>query len=248
MSSRFCGCHYEQKERLCFCSDWQYKTHCSRLLYSKNHISQLLTVFRAKERLLAHFTSKTPSHILDVSYCNCVPGQVVIVVNASSFFSGQSDSDTPATLSLTIPASQVASLSHASLHSAAGAQAVTLIPSQTDAPPQTSGTATTSPQTVTFIPQVAENSRSAVAFLTTQQSDNTSQVPVSAAYLATHGQTSNILSMLDSALQASSPGSAGPIIRVGSSAGAVPATDSSQSTDASKTQIYRCCDSVLSMV
>lgn len=159
-------------------------------------------------------------------------GQVVIVVNASSFFSGQSDSDTPATLSLTIPASQVASLSHASLHSSAGAQAVTLIPSQTDAPPQTSGTATTSPQTVTFIPQVAENSRSAVAFLTTQQSDNTSQVPVSAAYLATHGQTSNILSMLDSALQASSPGSAGPIIRVGSSAGAVPATDSSQSTDA----------------
>lgn len=173
---------------------------------------------------------------------------MVIVVNASSFFSGQSDSDTPATLSLTIPASQVASLSHASLHSAAGAQAVTLIPSQTDAPPQTSGTATTSPQTVTFIPQVAENSRSAVAFLTTQQSDNTSQVPVSAAYLTTHGQTSNILSMLDSALQASSPGSAGPIIRVGSSAGAVPATDSSQSTDASKTQIYRCCDSVLSMV
>lgn len=185
--------------------------------------------------------------MFDVSYCNCVPGQVVIVVNASSFFSGQSDSDTPATLSLTIPASQVASLSHASLHSAAGAQAVTLIPSQTDAPPQTSGSATTSPQTVTFIPQVAENSRSAVAFLTTQQSDNTSQVPVSAAYLATHGQTSNILSMLDSALQASSPGSA-PIIRVGSSAGVVPATDSSQSTDASKTQIYRCCDSVLSMV
>lgn len=163
---------------------------------------------------------------------------MVIVVNASSFFSGQSDSDTPATLSLTIPASQVASLSHASLNSATGAQAVTLIPSQTDAPPQTSGSTTTSPQTVTFIPQVAENSRSAVAFLTTQQSDNSSQVPVSAAYLATHGQTSNILSMLDSALQASSPGSA-PIIRVGSSAGAVPATDSSQSTDASKTPICR---------
>ena len=60
-------------------------------------------------------------------------GQVVIVVNASSFFSGQTDSETPTKLPLTIPASQVASLSHTSLHAGAGTQAVTFIPHQTNA-------------------------------------------------------------------------------------------------------------------
>ena len=61
---------------------------------------------------------------------------MVVVVNASSFFSGQSDTNTPTTLSLTIPASQVASLSHASLHAGAGAQAVTFFLQQTDTAPQ----------------------------------------------------------------------------------------------------------------
>jgi len=158
-------------------------------------------------------------------------GQVVIVVNASSFFSGQSDSDTPTTLSLTIPASQVASLSHASLHSGTGAQAVTFIPQQTDTAPQTTGS-TTTPQTVAFIPQSLDNSRGAVAFLTSQQTDNTSQVPVSAAYLAAHGQSNNILSMLDSALQASSGGTGAPVIRVGTNLGAVQIADGSQASDA----------------
>jgi len=163
-------------------------------------------------------------------------GQVVIVVNASSFFSGQSDSDTPTTLSLTIPASQVASLSHASLHSGTGAQAVTFIPQQTDAAPQTTGS-TTTPQTVAFIPQSLDNSRGAVAFLTSQQTDNTSQVPVSAAYLAAHGQSNNILSMLDSALQASSGGTGAPVIRVGTNLGAVQIADGSQTSDAVPGQV-----------
>lgn len=158
---------------------------------------------------------------------------MVIVVNASSFFSGQSDSDTPTTLSLTIPASQVASLSHASLHSGTGAQAVTFIPQQTDAAPQTTGS-TTTPQTVAFIPQSLDNSRGAVAFLTSQQTDNTSQVPVSAAYLAAHGQSNNILNMLDSALQASSGGTGAPFIRVGTNLGAVQIADGSQTSDAGK--------------
>ncbi|XP_058970330.2 calcium-responsive transcription factor isoform X2 [Pocillopora verrucosa] len=114
-------------------------------------------------------------------------GQVVIVVNASSFFSGQSDSETPTTLSLTIPASQVASLSHASLHSAAGSQAVAFIP-QANTTAQTQGSAAT-PQTVAFIPQALDSSRGAVAFLTSQQTDSINQVPVSAAYLAAHGQS-----------------------------------------------------------
>lgn len=157
---------------------------------------------------------------------------MVIVVNASSFFSGQSDSETPTTLSLTIPASQVASLSHASLHSGAGAQAVTFIPQQTDAAPQTSGS-TATPQTVAFIPQSLDNSRGAVAFLTSQQTNNASQVPVSAAYLTAHGQSSNILSMLDSALQAST-GDSAPVIRVGTNLGAVQIADSSQTPDAGK--------------
>lgn len=159
------------------------------------------------------------------------PGQVVIVVNASSFFSGQSDSETPTTLSLTIPASQVASLSHASLHSGAGSQAVTFIPQQTDvaAAAQTSGSAAT-PQTVAFIPQSLDNSRGAVAFLTSQQADNASQVPMSAAYLAAHGQSSNILSMLDSALQASA-GASSPVIRVGTNLGAVQIADNSQTPE-----------------
>lgn len=157
-------------------------------------------------------------------------GQVVIVVNASSFFSGQSDSETPATLSLTIPASQVASLSQASLHSGVGAQALTFIPPQTDTPPQTSGTTTTH-QTVAFIPQSLDNSRSAVAFLTSQQTDNANQVPVSAAYLTAQGQSSNILSMLDSALQASSAGPS-PVLRVGTNLGTVPVADSTQTHDA----------------
>lgn len=158
-------------------------------------------------------------------------GQVVIVVNASSFFSGQSDSETPTTLSLTIPASQVASLSHASLHSGAGSQAVTFIPQQADvaAAAQTSGSAAT-PQTVAFIPQSLDSSRGAVAFLTSQQTDSASQVPVSAAYLAAHGQSSNILSMLDSALQASA-GASAPVIRVGTNLGPVYSADSSQTPD-----------------
>ena len=157
-------------------------------------------------------------------------GQVVIVVNASSFFSGQSDSETPTTLSLTIPASQVASLSHASLHSGGGSQAVTFIPQQADATTvHTSGSATT-PQTVAFIPQSLDNSRGAVAFLTSQQTDSTSQVPVSAAYLATHGQSSNILSMLDSALQASA-GASAPVLRVGTNLAAVQMADTSQTTE-----------------
>ena len=166
--------------------------------------------------------------------CSCVsdPGQVVIVVNASSFFSGQSDSDTPTTLSLTIPASQVASLSHASLHAGASAQAVTFIPQQTDTAPQISGS-TATPQTVAFIPQSLDNSRSAVAFLTTQQTETPSQMPVSAAYLTTHGQSSNILSMLDSALQASSAASA-PVVRVGTNLGGVEIADGSESSDAGK--------------
>ncbi|XP_029192089.2 calcium-responsive transcription factor-like [Acropora millepora] len=146
-------------------------------------------------------------------------GQVVIVVNASSFFSGQTDSETPTTLSLTIPASQVASLSHASLHAGAGTQAVTFIPQQTNASPQTTGSTTTS-QTVAFIPQSMDNSRSPVAFLASQQTENASQVPVSAAYLASHGQPSNILSMLDTALQASSASSS-PVVTVGSNLGNV---------------------------
>jgi len=146
-------------------------------------------------------------------------GQVVIVVNASSFFSGQTDSETPTTLSLTIPASQVASLSHASLHAGAGTQAVTFIPQQTNASPQTTGSTTTS-QTVAFIPQPMDNSRSPVAFLASQQTENASQVPVSAAYLASHGQPSNILSMLDTALQASSASSS-PVVTVGSNLGNV---------------------------
>lgn len=146
-------------------------------------------------------------------------GQVVIVVNASSFFSGQTDSETPTTLSLTIPASQVASLSHASLHAGAGTQAVTFIPQQTNASPQTTGSTTTS-QTVAFIPQPMDNSRSPVAFLASQQTENASQVPVSAAYLASHGQPSNILSMLDTALQASSASSS-PVMTVGSNLGNV---------------------------
>ena len=155
---------------------------------------------------------------------------MVIVVNASSFFSGQSDSETPTTLSLTIPASQVASLSHASLHAGAGSQAVTFIPQQIDAAPQVSGS-TTTPQTVAFIPQTLDNSRSAVAFLTSQQTESASQVPVSAAYLSAHGQSSNILSMLDSALQASS-GSPTPVVRVGTNLGAVQIDDSCKSSDA----------------
>ena len=175
---------------------------------------------------LSHTILTTPFSFLDL-------GQVVIVVNASSFFSGQSDSETPTTLSLTIPASQVASLSHASLHSGPGSQAVTFIPQQADAATvQTSGSATT-PQTVAFIPQSLDNSRGAVAFLTSQQTDHTSQVPVSAAYLATHGQSSNILSMLDSALQASA-GASAPVLRVGTNLGAVQMADSSQATETGK--------------
>ena len=157
-------------------------------------------------------------------------------MNASSFFSGQSDSETPTTLSLTIPASQVASLSHASLHSGAGSQAVTFIPQQADAATvQTSGSATT-PQTVAFIPQSLDNSRGAVAFLTSQQTDNTSQVPVSTAYLATHGQSSNILSMLDSALQASA-GASAPVLQVGTNLGAVQMPDTSQTTETGKCSV-----------
>lgn len=153
-------------------------------------------------------------------------------MNASSFFSGQSDSETPTTLSLTIPASQVASLSHASLHSGAGTQAVTFIPQHAGTTVHTSGSAAT-PQTVAFIPQSLDNSRGAVAFLTSQQTDNPSQVPVSAAYLTAHGQSSNILSMLDSALQAST-GASAPLIRVGTNLGAVQIADSSQATDTGK--------------
>ena len=159
-------------------------------------------------------------------------GQVVIVVNASSFFSGQSDSETPTTLSLTIPASQVASLSHASLHSGAGTQAVTFIPQHTDtaaAAAQTPGSAAT-PQTVAFIPQSLDNSRGAVAFLTSQQTDHTSQVPASAAHLAAHGQSSNILSMLDSALQASA-GPSAPVIQVGTNLGTVQIADTTPTPD-----------------
>lgn len=163
------------------------------------------------------------------SFCNDFhTGQVVIVVNASSFFSGQSDSETPTTLSLTIPASQVASLSHASLHSAAGSQAVAFIP-QANTTAQTQGSAAT-PQTVAFIPQALDSSRGAVAFLTSQQTDSINQVPVSAAYLAAHGQSGNILSMLDSALQASAGGTS-PVIRVGSNLGTVQIADSSQAHD-----------------
>ena len=164
-------------------------------------------------------------------------------MNASSFFSGQSDSDTPTTLSLTIPASQVASLSQASLHSAAGSQAVTFIPQQADtaataaAAAQTVGSATT-PQTVAFIPQSLDNSRGTVAFLTSQQADHASQVPVSAAYLTAHGQSSNILSMLDSALQASA-GASTPVIRVGTNLGTVQIADSNQTPDTGIVQ-YNC--------
>lgn len=161
-------------------------------------------------------------------------GQVVIVVNASSFFSGQSDSETPTTLSLTIPASQVASLSHASLHSAAGSQAVAFIP-QANTTAQTQGSAAT-PQTVAFIPQALDSSRGAVAFLTSQQTDSINQVPVSAAYLAAHGQSGNILSMLDSALQASAGGTS-PVIRVGSNLGTVQIADSSQAHDSVPGQV-----------
>lgn len=160
-------------------------------------------------------------------------GQVVIVVNASSFFSGQSDSETPTTLSLTIPASQVASLSHASLHSAAGSQAVAFIP-QANTTAQTPGSGAT-PQTVAFIPQALDSSRGAVAFLTSQQTDSINPVPVSAAYLAAHGQSGNILSMLDSALQASAGGTA-PVIRVGTNLG-VQIADSSQAHDSVPGQV-----------
>ena len=176
--------------------------------------------------IISHTILTTSLSFLDL-------GQVVIVVNASSFFSGQSDSETPTTLSLTIPASQVASLSHASLHSGPGSQTVTFIPQQADtATTQTSGSATT-PQTLAFIPQSLDNSRGAVAFLTSQQTDNTSQVPVSAAYLATHGQSSNILSMLDSALQASA-GASAPVLRVGTNLGAVQLADSNQAPETGK--------------
>ena len=176
--------------------------------------------------IISHTILTTSLSFLDL-------GQVVIVVNASSFFSGQSDSETPTTLSLTIPASQVASLSHASLHSGPGSQAVTFIPQQADtATTQASGSATT-PQTLAFIPQSLDNSRGAVAFLTSQQTDNTSQVPVSAAYLATHGQSSNILSMLDSALQASA-GASAPVLRVGTNLGAVQLPDSNQAPETGK--------------
>ena len=65
-----------------------------------------------------------------------------------------------------------------------------------------------------------DNSRSPVAFLASQQTENASQVPVSAAYLASHGQPSNILSMLDTALQASSASSS-PVVTVGSNLGNV---------------------------
>jgi len=58
-------------------------------------------------------------------------------------------------------------------------------------------------------------------------------VPVSAAYLATHGQSSNILSMLDSALQASA-GASAPVLQVGTNLGAVQMTDSSQTTETGK--------------
>lgn len=160
-------------------------------------------------------------------------GQVVIVVNASSFFSGQSDSETPTTLSLTIPASQVASLSHASLQAGTGAQTVTFIPQQTNTSPQT--TATT-PQTVAFIPQSLDNSRSAVAFLASQQTENPSQVPVSAAYVTPHGQSSNILSMLDTALQASSATST-PMVRVGTNLETVQIAGGGQLSDTVPEQV-----------
>ena len=152
------------------------------------------------------------------------------MVNASSFFSGQSDSETPTTLSLTIPASQVASLSHASLQAGTGAQTVTFIPQQTNTSPQT--TATT-PQTVAFIPQSLDNSRSAVAFLASQQTENPSQVPVSAAYVTPHGQSSNILSMLDTALQASSATST-PMVRVGTNLETVQIAGGGQLSDTGK--------------
>ena len=82
-----------------------------------------------------------------------------------------------------------------------------------------------------------ENSRSSVAFLTTpQQPENPGQIPVSGTYLTPHGQSSNILSMLDTALQASAATST-PMVPVGTNLEPVQIVGCSQLSDAGKTLV-----------
>ena len=151
------------------------------------------------------------------------------MVTSNNLFSGQSESETPTTLSLAIPASQVASLSPASIQSAAvGPTAVTFIPQQMTTTSDQATGSSANPQTLTFIPQALDNSRTTVAFLSSEQAqDSAAQAPVSTAYLAAQGQSGNLLTVLDSAVQAS-VGASAPVIRVGANLGAVQMADGSQ--------------------